>query len=90
MIAHQDLRMAWFNINLINFNFIEAASQKNADKEGSPPKEKRMKWFRSNNHNSKSASVDAKFWLIISWFSSRVTILVGVYFLKNALPMAGR
>jgi len=82
--------MVWFNGNRTNFDFIETNFQENAYKQRSPPEKKWIKWFGFDNHNSKSASLDAKFGLIISWFSSSVIILFGVYFLKKALPMAGR
>ena len=65
MIAHQDIRMVWFNVNRIDFNLIKTTFQENAHKECSPPEEKRIKWFSFDNHNNKSANIDAKFGLIM-------------------------
>ena len=89
MIAHQQIGMIRLDSDRIDVDFVKTRAKKDANKKRSPPIEKRMKWF-GLNHNSKSASVDAKAGLIISWFSSRITILVGVYFLKNASPIEGR
>ena len=89
MIAHQNIRMTWLNIDLPHLNFVKASFKEDANEQRSPPKEKRMKWFRLN-HDNETANLDAKFWLIISWFSSRMIISEGLYFLKNALPIAGR
>lgn len=90
MIAHQNIGMPRFNLDFVYFNFIKAVVKEDANKECSPPKEIRMKWFRFNNHNNKPANLVAKFGLIISWFSSKMIISEGVCFLKNAFPIAGR
>lgn len=90
MIAHQKIRMARLNVNFIDFDLVEPAPQKDADKQCTPPKEKRMKRSGLDDHNNKAANLDAKFWLIISWFSSSMTISEGLYLLKKALPIDGR